>query len=508
MTTHSSEDLRTALDRLRRYGELADVTGEVHWDRELGALTREALRRKGPALLFDNITGYNTPDARCGKLVTSLLASQRRLSLLLGYDTPPEHDQLVKYVLDTNAKQVPPVIVDDGPVHEVEVKGDDIDLTELPVPRWHHLDGGRYINTFAAIVTKDPDDGSVNVGVYRGMISGRDKIPMLLVPSQHWGLHWAKHVERKKPMQVACVYGWHPVMDFLAGSPIPKGVSEYDVMGAYLGAPVPLVRCRTVDLEVPASAEIVVEGFISPDPDTYEMEGPFGEFTGYVSDLPTRRPTIQVTAVTHRESPIFRGTLEGSLPGASGENSHMSSLQRAAIAWRTLENAGVPGVTNVYVHPVTNGTTIAVQIRKVNEGHAKWVASALWSSGAALYRYKNVIVVDEDVDISDYSALDWAIAYRVRAGTDDIVVFPGSFGSPIDPSTPLEDRSVGELGSGLWNRMLIDATKTWRYEARAEWGGAKFPPTVENAPEDIARVKSRWSEYGFKGWDGNARLET
>lgn len=508
MTEPTTEDLRTAIDRLRSHGELADVTGEVHWDRELGTLTREALRRKGPALLFRNITDYNKPDARCGQLVTNLLASNRRLSLLLGYDEPPGHDEIVGHVLRKNAERVPPVLVDDGPVHDVVVTGDDVDLAELPVPRWHHLDGGRYINTFAAIVTKDPEDGSVNLGVYRGMLSGRNKIPMLLVPSQHWGLHWAKHLERNKPMQVACVYGWHPVMDFLAGSPIPKGVSEYDVMGAYLGAPVPLVKCRTVDLEVPASAEIVVEGYISPDPDTYELEGPFGEFTGYVSDVPTKRPTIQVTAMTHRQSPIFRGTLEGSLPGASGENSHMSALQRAAIAWRTLENAGVPGVRDVYVHPVTNGTTIAVQIRKVNEGHAKWVASALWSSGAALYRYKNVIVVDEDIDISDYSALDWAIAYRVRAGTDDVVVMPGSFGSPIDPSTPLEERSVAQLGSGLWNRVLIDATKTWRYAPRPEWGGERFPPTVENAPEDVTRVRDRWDDYGFEGWDGEPRPAT
>jgi UbiD family decarboxylase len=505
MTDHTTEDLRTALDRLRAHDELAEVTGEVHWDRELGTLTREALRRKAPALRFTNITGYNTPDSRCGTLVTSLLASQRRLSLLLGFDNEPDYNDLVGHVRAKNAERVPPVLLDDGPVHEVVVEGDDIDLNELPVPRWHHLDGGRYINTFASIVTKDPEDGSVNVGVYRGMISGRNKIPMLLAPSQHWGRHWAKYLERNQPMPVACVYGWHPVMDFLAGSPIPPGISEYEVMGSYLDAPVPLVRCRTIDLEVPATAEIVVEGFISPDSSTYELEGPFGEFTGYVSDVPTRRPTIQVTAMTHRESPIFRGTLEGSLPGASGENSHMSSLQRAAIAWSTLQNAGVPGVTGVYVHPVTNGTTVAIQIKKVNEGHPKMVASALWSSNAALYRYKNVIVVDEDIDISDYSALDWAIAYRVRAGSDDLVIFPGSFGSPLDPSTPMELRSLADLGSGLWNRVLIDATKTWRYQPRPEWGGEKFPPTVENAPEDMERMRSRWGDYGFVGWDGQPR---
>ncbi|MGH3627379.1 MAG: UbiD family decarboxylase, partial [Sciscionella sp.] len=397
MTEHTTQDLRTALALLRSKDELAEVRGEVHWDRELGTLTREVLRRKGPALLFSNITGYNESGARCSRLTTSLFASHRRIALLTGFDEMPAHRDLLHHVLRTNQQRIEPVLVADGPVHETIVTGEDVDLTELPVPQWHHLDGGRYINTFGAVVTKDPDGGSVNVGVYRGMICDRNKIAVLIVPSQHWGLHWAKYLERKQPMPVACVYGWHPVMDFLAGSPIPQGICEYDVMGAYLGASVPLVRCKTVDLEVPATAEIVVEGHIDPDPSSYQMEGPFGEFTGYVSDLPTLRPTITVSAVTHRSDPIFRGTLEGSLPGASGENSYMSSIQRAAIAWRTLDVAGVPGVLDVFVHPVTNGTTIVVQIKKINEGHAKWVATALWSSNAALYRYKNVIVVDDDI---------------------------------------------------------------------------------------------------------------
>ncbi|MGH3660414.1 MAG: UbiD family decarboxylase [Micromonosporaceae bacterium] len=490
-------DLRATLQMLARSEELTEVTGEVHWDRELGALTREMLSRNGDALLYTNITGYNSPDSRCRQLTTSLLASRRRLSLCLGFDDEVDNERLVKHVMATMTERVPAVTVDDGPVHENVLTGSDVDLTDFPAPRWHHLDGGRYINTYAAVVTKDPDTKAVNVGVYRGMIGGPDRIPVLMVPSQHWGRHWAKHKASGQPMPVACVYGWHPVMDIVAGSPVPEGVSEYEVMGALLGEPVPLVKCRTVDLEVPASAEIVVEGYVDPDESTYQMEGPFGEFTGYVSDVPTPRPVIQVTSVSHRDDPIFRGTLEGSLPGASGENSHVSAVLRAAIAWDTLNTAGVPGILDVHIHPVTNGTTIVVQIRKNSEGHAKWVASALWSTGAALFRYKTVIVVDDDIDPSDYSAIDWALAYRVRAGTDDVTVFPGTFGSPIDPSTPLEERSIADLGTGLWNRVVIDATKTWRYQPRAEWGGAKFPPTVAPAPQDRDQVLRRWSEYGF-----------
>lgn len=495
----TTADLRSALADLRAHGELVTVGREVHWNRELGAVTRVALGRRGPALLFDDITDYPRPGSRSGQVATSLLASHRRVAILLGLDPDTPYPQLVRHVREYNEKRLAPVVVPSGPVKDHVVSGADLDLNDLPVPHWHHLDGGRYINTFGAVVTRDPDDGVMNVGVYRGMIVGRDRIAMLMVPSQHWGRHWAKWTRRGEPMPVACVYGWHPVMDVLAGSPVPPGVCEWDVMGAYLGAPVPLVRCETVDLEVPASAEIVVEGHVSPDPDSYEWEGPFGEFTGYVSDVPKKRPAMQVSCMTHRDDAIFRGTLEGSLPGSSGENSYLSSVQRAGIAWETLERAGVPGVTQVYVHPVTNGTTIVVQIAKVHEGHAKMVAAALWSSNAALYRYKYVIVVDEDVDPGDYSALDWAIAYRVQPGSDDVVTFPGSFGSPIDPSTPLESREVGRLGTGLWNRVLIDATRTFRYEPQEAWGGRTFPPTVVPAEEDLDLVLGRWDEYGITG---------
>lgn len=493
-------DLRTMLTMLEEKGELTRVEGEVDWDIELGTISREVLRRKGPAILFNSIKNYNHTGSRCTQLTTGLFASFRRISLLLGFDEEVPNDQLVNYVIKKNQEAIKPIMVDEGPIHENVIVGKDINLYDFPVPKWHHLDGGRYINTFGAVITKDPDTGEVNVGVYRGMIADKDKIGVLILNSQHWGHHWSKYKDRNEPMPIACVYGWDPIMDLLAGSPLPKGVCEYDVMGAYRGKPVPLVKCKTVDLEVPASAEIVVEGHISPDPDALVYEGPFGEYTGYVSDVPTLRNYIQVSAITHRNHPIFRGTLEGSLPGASGENSYMSAIQRAAIAWNVLRTAGIPGINNVYVHPVTNGTTIIVQIRKTYEGQPKQIAAALWATGAAQFRYKYVIVVDEDIDPTDYSAIDWAVAYRVNPNSDDIVVFPSSYGSTLDPSSPMEDRNLAELGSGLWNRMLIDATKTFRYPRRAEWGNEKFPPTVHNRPEDVERVKSHWNEYRFTNW--------
>ena len=488
-------DLRTWLDRFDAAGELKRVKAEVNWGREVGAIARRSFSTKGPALFFEHIRGHQ--DTACRKLATALLQDRAGLARVWGFPPDATVRELVQYVRQKNREAIPPVEVKTGPVKENIVRGKDVDLYQFPAPQWHFRDGGRYILTFAGIVTRDPDTGILNMGVYRGMIGQRNTIPVVILPSQHGGQTFTKYKQRNKPMPVAAVMGYDPIMDFLGGSPVPAGVCVYDVMGAYRGEPLQVVRCETNDLLVPAGAEIVIEGTVDPDPKTYELEGAFGEYTGPTGDVPTLRPVIKVECITHRNDPILRGTQEGTLPGSYNENSMMSSIQRAAIAWNILEQQGVPGVTNVHVHPVTNGTNICVAINKRYQGHAKQVAAALWGSGAAQWRYKHVIVVDDDIDISDYEQLDWAIAYRVNAGKDDIVVFPGSFGSIADPSTPLEERNVAKLGSGIWNRVLVDATRTWMYDPKPEWGG-RFPPTVHPAPEDEELVNRRWPEYG---WD-------
>jgi UbiD family decarboxylase len=489
-------DMRQWMAQLEQHGELRRIAAEVDWDREIGAVTRRALEKKGPALLFENIKGYT--NGRCTKLFASGLGARSRLALALDMPHDAPNRDLVQLVMKKNRETLPPVIVGSGPVKDVILRGDAIDQTEFPVPKWHYLEGGRYIHTFTSIVTRDPETRVMNVGMYRGMIGKKDTAPFLLIKGgQHWGQHFVKWAARGEPMPVACVIGWDPIMSFLSGSPLPAGVCEWDVMGAYRGEPAQLVRCETVDLEVPASAEIVIEGFISDDPATYEKEGPFGEFTGYVSDLPTLRPSMKITCITHRRDPIFCGSLEGTLPGSYSENSVMSSVQRAAIAWNILTTAGIPGVLDVFAPPITNGVNLRVQIKKHYQGQPKQVAAALWGNSAAQYRYKHVTVVEEDIDPSDDEQVEWAFAHRVNAGEGGIVVFPGIFGSPIDPSTPMEDRDVTQLGTGLWNRMLIDATRSWKNPRRPQWGNERFPPTVKPAVEDAARVEARWAEYGL-----------
>src|SRR5262250_1061314 len=368
-------DLRQWVQTLEKEGELRRIGAEVHWDREIGAIARRVLEKKGPALLFENITGYQR--GPCTKLLTGALGERRRLALALGFPKDAANRDLVQHVMKKNHETIPPVVVRTGPVKECIVRGDEVDQTIFPVPKWNYREGGRYIHTFSSIVTRDPETRVMNVGIYRGMIGRKDTCPMLLIKGgQHWGQHFVKYAARKEPMPVACVIGWDPILSFLAGSPIPTGVCEYDVAGGYRGEPAELVRCETVDLEVPASAEIVIEGFISDDPATYEQEGPFGEFTGYVSDIPTPRPTMRITCITHRRDPIFQGCLEGTLPGSYSENIVMSSVQRAAIAWNILTGAGIPGIRDVYVHPITNGVNVCVKITKHYQGQPKQIAAA------------------------------------------------------------------------------------------------------------------------------------
>ena len=358
-------DLREWLAVLEKQGAgVRRIAAVVDWDREIGAIARRVLEKKGPALLFEHIKGYET--GRCTRLLTGGLGSRGRMALALGFPPDTSNAELVQYVMKKNREVVPPRIVSGGPVKDIILRGAEIDQTEFPVPRWHYLEGGRYIHTFSGIVTRDPDTRVMNVGIYRGMIGKKNTTPFLLIKGgQHWGQHFLKYSARGEPMPVACVIGWDPIMPFLAGSPIPAGVCEWDVMGGYRGEPAELVRCETVDLEVPASAEIVIEGVISDDPATYELEGPFGEFTGYVSDIPTPRPTMQITGITHRRDPIFRGCLEGTLPGSYSENSVMSSVQRAAIAWNILSAAGIPGIRDVFVPRSPTAGTSSCRSRRL-----------------------------------------------------------------------------------------------------------------------------------------------
>jgi UbiD family decarboxylase len=488
-------DLRSWLDLLEAHGQLRHITAEVDWDQEIAAIARVNLALGGPGLLFEAIKGYR--DGRCTKFLTTSLGNRTQVCLLAGIAPDTSDRGIVRHFKEVYRGGIAPVTVAGGPVKQNILRGDAVDLYEFPVPKWHHLDGGRYIDTFCGVVTQDPETGQTNVGLYRGQLLGARQIGKLLIPAQHWGNHFAKHRGATKPMPVAIVHGWHDVLPFCAGSPFPKAVNEYDMMGAILGRPVELVRCETSDLMVPASAELVVEGTISPDPKTYQQEGPFAEYPGYAGGVPSAKPVLDVSCITHRDDPILRGTLEGARPGFPSEDSTLCAYSWSAIAWNMLDDVGVGGVTDVWMPPVSTGTNIVVQIQKRYRGHAAQVATALWGSGAGQWFFKNVMVVEEDIDIRDPVALDWALAFRVNAGQGQLLTFGPTFGSVLDPSTPRHQANAQKYGSGCWTRVLIDATRNWEFDANPDWGGRRYPPinTLPSALEE--KIRSRWSEYGI-----------
>lgn len=483
------KNLREWIERLESEGELKRIKTEVDWRGELAAITRKVFSKRGPALLFENIKDYR--NGFCTKLLTGGLATKDRLAMMLGLPKETSMRHLVEAVRTRFKKPIDPRIVNYGAVKENIVKSN-MDLYRFPVPQWHYLDGGRYINTFCGVVTKDPETEITNVGLYRGMVIDKDEIGVLLVPGQGWGLHYLKYQEMKKPMPVAIVIGWDESLVFCASTPLPRDCDEYKITGALRNEPVDLVRCETVDLYVPAEAEIVIEGYISPYPEDYKREGPFGEYTGYYGEA-AKRPVIKVSCITHRNNPIFRGTLEGMNYRNPNEDSSILVVTLSAIAKNILESQGIPGILDVSAVPIT-----LVKIKKLYRGHAKQVATALWGSSGAQYLFKFVIVVEEDTDIWNRRSVEEAISYRVNAAENDIIIFPGTFGAVLDPSTKIRDRDEIRFGTGKWSRVLIDATRNWDYEKVSAWEGNIYPPSsVEISKEDDELTQRRWIEYGI-----------
>lgn len=482
------EDLRSWISLLESEGELHRVTTEVDWDGELAAICRRTLDNLGPALLFENIKDHQ--DTWCTKLFTGSLGSARHMGLAFRMGKDARRRDLIKKFRHAMNNPIEPVVVDSGPVKENIIKGRDINLNQIPVPKWHFLDGGRYINTWCGIVTQDPDTGEFNVGMYRGMITAEDKIGVLLLLSQNWGLHFTKYCERQQPMPVAVVYGYDPAFGIAAASMVPTGQSEYGVAGAIRNQPIPLVKCETSDLLVPAAAEIVVEGFIDPDPERMVIEGPFGEYTGYYGGRQRPRYAMQVECITYRNDPIYRASLAGAGPGNPIEDSHLYAVTTKAITLEVLERSGVPGVIDVRLGPLN-----IVKIKQAYSGHAKQVALALWGSWAAEWMWKLLVVVDEDIDIYNDRAVHWAMAYRMDPGTDDIVVVPSIRGGGLD----LKSHDDIHFGTGKRSKILFDATRDIGAAKRDRWGNLQWHPlSIDLHPDDVDKIEKRWSEYGIK----------
>lgn len=483
------KDLREWIKRLEDEGELKRVKTKVDWNLELAEIVRKSYSQRGPALLFENIKDHE--HTRSKKFFAGSLATRSRFALMFGLTKETPRERIISVIRERLKQPLKPVLVETGPVKENILTDKDIDLFQFPVPKYHPLDGGRYIDTFCGVVTRDPDTGMINVGLYRGMVADKNKIGKYLIPHQHWGQHYLKYQSRGEPMPVAIVYGWDPVLPLVAGMPLSHPPTEYEVMGGLRQKPVELVKCETVDLEVPASAEIVVEGTISPNPDDYIVEGPFGEWTGYYG-WSRKRPYVEVKCITHRNDPILQGQVEGSRPGVVSEGGYQGFYTHSALLWNYLEKAGVPGILDI--RPLPN---IAVRIRKMYEAHARQVAAAIWGSCMTYEFSKIIIVVDEDVDIHNIRDLELALRDRLDP-KDDIAVWKNP-GYSLDPSIPWELRDELAYGGSPQNKLLIDLTINWeKHPVRAEWGNRRYPPICKDTPKEIIElVERRWQEYGI-----------
>ena len=383
------------------------------------------------------------------------------------------------------------MIVDRGPVKENILRGADVDLLQLPAPLWHKMDGGRYLGTFDGVVTKDADSDWINVGLYRRMLQDKNHTGMSIAVGQHIWLHWRSYKRKgETKLPVAVAIGWDPVLPAVACAPSPIGVCEYDIMGGLRERPVELVRCETIpDLYVPATAEIVLEGYVSLDFSTFRDEGPFGEYTGYYTSERFKRPVFTVECISFRNNPIFQGALTG-VPIT--EDHRMSSVNHSAAVWDLLEER-MMGVTGVNVDPSTGWANVFVQIDNSYYGQVPQVAANIWSSGLSTMIGKNVFVFDTDVDVYDLGKVMWAFAYRVYPPRD-IIQYPGWI-SNLDPTVHPSERTMPAINKGI--RLLIDATKPIDNPKSDKWFGQRFAPLAYPDEETMEKVRRKWVEYGI-----------
>ncbi len=482
-----SRDLRGWLKKLEAEDDFKKISVPVACGGEIQEIGRRMSELKGPAVLFENIEGYE--DTWCRKLFVGSLNTLSKIALTAGLSKDTPLPDVIGRLRETLRQPVKPISVDKGPVKENIIKGSAIDIAQVPVPKWHPLDQGRYINLWAAVVTRDPDTGEDNVGAYRGVIHDKNKIGVFLLRTQGWGRHYDKYMRRGEPMPVACVYGWDPSLMLTAGSPVTT-INEWEWMGAIRGEAVPLVKCETVDLEVPATAEIVIEGVISTDSATYRQEGPLKEVSGRYCE-PSLMPVIDVSCITYRNDPIMVGSAIGLAPIVE-EQVLVMGAGTTAILRNALEDQGVPGILDLTLSPF-----FAVKIEKVFQGHAFQVASSLFGHKALNMRFKMLVVVEEDVDLNDPRSVINAINTNVDPARD-IYVFPTQR-TLVDTAMSAEASNAHEYGGTLGSKMLIDATCNWTAHPRQEkWNGARQAPVKAPPKKDIDKVRKRWKEYGFK----------
>ena len=408
------------------------------------------------------------------------------MAIALEMNPDADENSLIQQYVDRMQKPIKPVIVKDGPCKENKFFGKDVNVLKFPVPWWAEKNGGRYIGTWHQVVTRDPETGWTNVGTYRMMVHEPNICGIQLSPFQHAGMMYSKHKKMNKPMPIAVAIGSDPVANFVGGSPLPANVNEWEIAGALREKPIELVKCETVDLEVPAHSEIILEGEVNLS--DMRREGPFGEHTGYYGGGVRELPTVKINCITHRDNPIFSGTAVG-VPVT--EQTRLSGFVWAASAWAMYREARFPGVVAINCPAGSDPELCA--IIAINKSYSSQALDAgrLFLSNKVGKQMKHVIVVNDDINVFDLNQVLWAINTRFQAGRD-LYITRNESGSRLDPSVPREQ-------IGHTDKVILDATwnSTYLFPPRPEWDGNIYPPIVTTSAEMLDFINKRWHEYGI-----------
>jgi len=416
------KSMREWLEVLEPAGLLRRVKREVRLEHELAALGKKADGRF--ALLFENVKGARMP------VVAGLASSREMFARALAVRS----DKVVERFAAAQDAPRGCITVSRAVAPVKEVVDLDVDLRKLPIPVHHEKDGGAYI-TAGVLLAQDPRTGIGNLSIHRLQVLGPNRLGILILPRHLSHFHRAAE-EAGKPLEVAIAIGLDPILLLASQAITPLGVDERTIASALYAEPLELVRGETVDLDVPAHAEIVLEGKLLPK--AREIEGPFGEYPKYYGPA-SPKPIVEVTAVTTRRSPIYQ-----TIVPATMEHLLLGSLPREGGMLRVIRGA-VPNTINVHLTP--GGTCryhAVISIDKRNEGEAK---NAMFAAFSSSQEVKRVVVVDKDVDIFDPIDVEWAIATRFQAGRD-LVVVERALGNKLDPSSD----------DGISDKMGLDAT--------------------------------------------------
>jgi 4-hydroxy-3-polyprenylbenzoate decarboxylase len=476
-------DLRDWIAEADKLGEIKRLTG-ITWEREIG-MVGAMLQRADPApcAIFDEI-----PGVKPGFRVLTNFFGGKRANLTLGFPSNLSKvelsDAFLKIYKDPSNTPIQHRIVDDGPIFENVITGDAVDITMFPAPQWHADDGGRYIGTGCYSVTRDPDDGWLNQGTYRVMVQDEKSVGIYISPGKHGRMHRDKYAARGEKMPMAIVLGGNPMQFLLTGNEVPFGVSEYDVLGGLYKKPLECVRGKVTGLPFPKDAEIVLEGWI--DPNEFREEGPLGEWTGYYASGSRPEPVMRVEAIYHRNDPIILGSVHELGPS---EYARYRAITRSALLKEALKSAGIPDVTGVWAHEVGGARMfVAVAIKQRYAGHAKQVGHVACQCQVGAYAGKYVVVVDDDIDVSDLDELMWAMLTRSDPATS-IDIVNGAWSTPLDPRISPEKRERGDFTN---SRAIIDACRPFHW--RDQFPKVNMPPreVINETRERFGWVLEDW----------------